>query len=93
MKKNIIDLPEYSFTSNVYQFNANILFSPNLTLYNFVQYDNASNTIGLQSRFRWILKPGNEIFLVWNSKYVEADSGYISDTGALRFKMKYSIRF
>ena len=93
LKKNIIDLPEYSFTSNVYQFNANILFSPNLTLYNFVQYDNASNTIGLQSRFRWILRPGNEIFLVWNSKYVEADSGYISDTGALRFKMKYSIRF
>jgi len=93
LKKNIIDLPQYSFTANVYQFNANILFSPNLTLYNFIQYDNESNTIGMQSRFRWILKPGNEILFVWNSKYVESDSRYITDTGSLRFKIKYNIRF
>jgi len=93
LKRNIIDLPEHSFTANVYQFNANILFSPNLTLYNFIQYDNESSTIGLQSRFRWILKPGNEILFVWNSKYVESDSRYITDTGSLRFKIKYNIRF
>jgi hypothetical protein len=93
LNKNIIDLPEYSFTANVYQFNANILFSPNLTLYNFIQYDNESNTIGYQSRFRWILKPGNEILFVWNSKYVESDSRNITDTGSLRFKIKYNIRF
>ncbi len=93
LKRNIIDLPEHSFTANVYQFNANILFSPNLTLYNFIQYDNESSTIGLQSRFRWILKPGNEILFVWNSKYVESDSNYITDTGSLRFKIKYNIRF
>jgi hypothetical protein len=93
LKRYIIDLPKYSFTENVYQFNANILFSLNLTLYNFIQYDNESGIIGLQSRLRWILKPGNEILFVWNSKYVESDSRYITDTGSLRFKIKHNIRF
>lgn len=93
LNRNIIDLPDGSFTANVYQFNANILFSPNLTLYNYIQYDNASNNIGWQSRFRWILKPGNEILLVWNSRFLESEQNYIMDTSSLRFKIKYNIRF
>lgn len=90
---NIVKLPEGQFTANIYQFNTNILFSPSLTLYNLVQYDTQSKIIGWQSRFKWILKPGNEILLVWNSGFTKPLDRYVMNESALRFKLKYNIRF
>ena len=90
---NNVKLPDGEFTANIYQLNANILFSPNVTLYNYFQYDNASNSAGWQSRFQWILKPGNEIILVWTSNFLESDNQYYMDESALRLKLKYNIRF
>jgi hypothetical protein len=88
-----VELPEGDFTANIYQMNANILFSPTVTLYNYFQYDNATNSIGWQSRFQWILKPGNEIILAWTSNFLEEDNNYFMDESALRLKLKYNIRF
>lgn len=88
-----VDLPNGKFIANIYQLNANILFSPNLTLYNYFQYDNASNNIGWQSRFQWILKPGNEIIFVWTSNFLEKDNQFFMENGAARLKLKYNIRF
>jgi hypothetical protein len=91
--RNIIDLPTGSFTANIYQANANILFSPNVTLYNYFQYDNASKTAGIQSRFQWIIKPGNEIILVWTSNFYEQQNKLMMDESVARLKLKYNIRF
>ncbi|MGE5446722.1 MAG: hypothetical protein ACM3PR_00065, partial [Bacteroidales bacterium] len=81
------------FTTKIYQVNANILFSPTVTLYNYFQYDNNSGNTGWQSRFQWIVKPGNEIILAWTSGW----SSYMyipqMNESALRFKIKYNIRF
>ena len=88
-----VKLPDGEFTANIYQMNANILFSPTLTLYNYFQYDNASNSICWQSRFQWILKPGNEIILVWTTNFLEKENNYFMDASALRLKLKYNIRF
>ena len=90
---NIIDLPQGSFTANIYQVNANILFSPNLTLYNYFQYDNASNSAGWQSRFQWILKPGNEIILAWTANFLKPTDKFFMDESVARLKLKYNIRF
>lgn len=91
--RNEIELPEGDFTASIYQFNANILFSPEITLYNYFQYDNASKNAGWQSRFQWILKPGNEIILVWNPNFLKQDKRFILDRSAARLKLKYNIRF
>lgn len=91
--RNHIELPEGDFSAMIYQVNANILFSPDITLYNYFQYDNASNSLGWQSRFQWILKPGNEIILAWTSGFLKPQSKYILDESALRLKLKYNIRF
>lgn len=91
--RNIIDLPQGSFTANIYQVNANILFSPNLTLYNYFQYDNASNSAGWQSRFQWILKPGNEIILAWTANFLKPTDKFFMDESVARLKLKYNIRF
>ncbi|MCG6188584.1 carbohydrate binding family 9 domain-containing protein [Maribellus maritimus] len=91
--RNEVDLPDGNFTANIYQVNANILFSPNITLYNYLQYDNASKNIGWQSRFQWILKPGNEIILAWNSNFLKPVDKFFMDESAIRLKLKYNIRF
>ncbi len=92
-KQNEVSLPEGSFTTRIYQVNANILFSPDVTWYNYFQYDNSSKTIGVQSRFQWIVKPGNEIIVAWTSNLSKPLERYVMNESALRFKLKYNIRF
>ncbi|HZK95770.1 MAG TPA: DUF5916 domain-containing protein [Prolixibacteraceae bacterium] len=92
-KQNEVSLPEGSFTTRIYQVNANILFSPDVTWYNYFQYDNSSMTIGVQSRFQWIVKPGNEIIVAWTSNLSKPLERYVMNESALRFKLKYNIRF
>ncbi len=91
--QNHVILPDGDFTANIYQFNANVLFSPDITLYNFVQYDNDSKSTGWQSRFQWIVKPGNEIILAWTANFLQAGEQYLLDAGTTRLKLKYNIRF
>ena len=90
---NHVTLPEGDFTAKIYQLNMNILVSPTVTLYNYFQYDNASEKAGWQSRFQWILKPGNEIILAWTSGWTQPGSQWIMNDSALRLKLKYNIRF
>ncbi len=90
---NHVTLPEGDFTAKIYQFNANILVSPAITLYNYLQYDNATEKIGWQSRFQWILKPGNEIILAWTSVWSQPENQFLMDESAVRLKLKYNIRF
>jgi len=91
--QNHVDLPQGSFTANIYQLNASILFSPDITLYNYIQYDNFSRTAGWQSRFQWILKPGNEVIIAWNSLFAGQNNTFHMEENALRLKLKYNIRF
>ncbi len=90
--QNNITLPDGKFTANIFQMNANILFSPNVTLYNYLQYDNASNVAGWQARFQWIVKPGNEIILAWTSNFNKPANAFVMDESAVRLKLKYNIR-
>jgi hypothetical protein len=90
--RNNIALPEGSFSANIYQLNANLLFSPNVTLYNYFQYDNKSKSAGWQARFQWIIKPGNEIILAWTSNFKKPEESIIPDESAVRLKLKYNIR-
>ena len=90
---NNVILPEGDFTARIYQLNMNILFCPSITLYNYFQYDNATEKMGWQSRFQWIVKPGNEIILAWTSGWTKPDNTIVMNESALRLKLKYNIRF
>lgn len=37
-----------------------------MTINNLFQYDDVSRVAGLNTRFRWILRPGNDVFFVLN---------------------------
>jgi hypothetical protein len=92
---NQVDLPEGDFETQIYRVNANIFFSPDISLTNFVQYDNVTEEIGWQSRFRWILKPGNEILFVWNSNSARhpIEDRFQVQESFTRLKLNYNFRF
>lgn len=94
-EQNDVFLNSGDFQTRIYRANVNVFFSPDITLTNFIQYDNISRSVGMQSRFRWIFKPGNEILFVWNSAMNESPENdrfkvYESST---RLKLNYNLRF
>jgi hypothetical protein len=62
-------LAQGRFNENVYQLKADVFFSPDLGLMNYLQYDDVSKTLGANIRFRWQLSPGNEIYLVYTKNW------------------------
>ena len=66
---NDVDLPQGSFTTKLYRLDARTQFSPWLSLSNNVQWDSESDQIGWQLRFRWIQKPGNDMFFIWTQNW------------------------
>jgi len=93
LSRNMVSLEDGRFSTNVSRLNTNILFSPNVTLYSFLQYDNLSRNLGWQSRFRWILTPGNEILIVWNSRWLEPLERHELTESTARIKLRYNHRF
>ena len=70
---NVLNLSEGSFDTSVYRVIANTQFSPWLSLVNNVQYDDVTRALGWQSRFRWIQRPGNDLFFVYTHNWQEFD--------------------
>lgn len=88
-----VNLPEGSFQTRIYRANLNFLFSPAISWYNFAQYENQTETMGWQSRFQWIIKPGKEIFLTFNSPLIDPLERFRAEVYEARVKVKYAIRF
>ena len=88
-----VDLPDGSFVAQIYRVNLNFMFSPYLTWFNFLQYENQTETMGFQSRFQWIIKPGKELFLTFNSPLIDPAERFQPESYEARAKVKYTIRF
>jgi len=93
VRNDIALTDEIAFVANIYRLNLNVLFSPDITLYSFIQYDSESDKMGWQSRFQWIIRPGKEIFLVWNSIARDPFDRYQMEEAGARLKIKYTLRF
>jgi len=88
-----VTLKEGDFITKIYRANLNFLFSPNISWSNFAQYDNKTEKIGWQSRFQWIIKPGKEVFLTFNSPVIDPMDRFTPEAYEARVKVKYTIRF
>ena len=91
--RKYIHLEGEQVITQIFRFNLNLLFSPTLSLYSFAQYDNQTETIGWQSRFQWIIRPGKEIFFVWNSPHMDPYDRFNQPDYEARLKVNYTIRF
>jgi hypothetical protein len=68
---NRINLAEGRFSTRLYRFTPEIQLTPWIALVNNVQYDTVSRVAGWQSRFRWILKPGTDLYIVYNHNWLD----------------------
>jgi hypothetical protein len=66
---NDVDLPGGAFTTKLYGLDVRTQFSPWTYLSNNVQYDTDSRELGWQLRFRWIQRPGDDIFFIWTQNW------------------------
>jgi hypothetical protein len=69
-------------------------FSVDLTLRNLVQYDNESRELGVQSRLRWTLEPGSDVFVVVGGGWQRGDDGVLRpDEQEITVKALHTFRF
>ena len=68
---NQVRLAEGRFASNLYRVIAEKQFTPFIALVNNLQFDTVSRVMGWQSRFRWILRPGNDLYVVYTHNWRE----------------------
>jgi hypothetical protein len=92
---NTIDLAEGQFTTNLVRLVTDSQFSPFIALVNNVQYDSVSRVLGWQSRFRWILTPGNDLYVVYTHNWLQDPVGdrFASLDRRLASKVLYTHRF
>ena len=68
---NAIELAEGSFRTQLYRVVGETQFTPFIALVNNFQFDSQSSVLGWQSRFRWIMKPGNDLYVVYTHNWEE----------------------
>ena len=66
-------LPEGDFTERLYLLNTTYAFDPDLLLSLNLQYDSPSRTLGINTRLRWTIQPGKDLYLVWNRGWLRSD--------------------
>ena len=93
--ENAIELPYGNFTTRLFSMKAQVAFSSKLSWANLVQYDNVSETMGINSRLHWIPKAGQQAFLVLNYGFQDFDKDDVfeSTNADLSLKFNYTFRF
>ena len=67
---NDVRLPEGRFTTTLWRADVDTQFSPWISLVQSLQYDTITRGLGWQARFRWILKPGDDVYVVYTHNWV-----------------------
>ena len=89
-------LPEGNFIARIFTSSVGYAASPTLSLSNLVQYDNRSRNLGWQSRVRWTLQPGSDLFFAFNQGWIQEpgeDLRFRTEDSKLSAKFQYSFRF
>ena len=88
-----VSLVEGDFETDLFRFNASLDFSPFISFVSFVQWDNLSDELGINNRFRWIVTPGNDIFLVYNHNWQDQMNRWRTLNSTATLKVAYTHRF
>jgi hypothetical protein len=68
---NSVHLAEGSFHTKLVRVVPELQFSQWVSWVNNLQYDTQSYVLGWQSRFRWILKPGTDLYIVYTHNWLD----------------------
>ena len=97
---NSVVMPDGSFTASLYEVGGDWTPSPWVSFTNQLQYDDQSELVGLFARLRWIVKPGNDVYLVYshNWQYISLlaspnERELVTLSRGASFKVNYTYRF
>ncbi|HSH76357.1 MAG TPA: hypothetical protein VLA09_11785, partial [Longimicrobiales bacterium] len=99
LERNDVTLPQGSFTASVYSIEGQWNPSPWVSFTNQLQYDDVSELVGLFARMRWIVRPGNDVYLVYTHNWVNYGGGILQDpwlqtvSRGASLKLNYTHRF
>jgi hypothetical protein len=68
---NRVELQEGRFETRLFRVIPELQFSPWVSWVNNIQYDTQSAVLGWQSRFRWIVKPGSDLYFVYTHNWLD----------------------
>lgn len=90
-----VTLPYGDFKINLATIRADIAFTASWYWENFIQYDDVSDNLGINSIMRWIPKAGREFVLVANREFIDIDEtrDFTSKSSDLAAKFSYTFRF
>jgi len=66
-------LPAGDFIERLHQLRWAYTPTPDLEFSFLGQYESESSILGWNARFRWTLKPGNDVFVVWTRNWLRTD--------------------
>ncbi|HLF10484.1 MAG TPA: carbohydrate binding family 9 domain-containing protein [Gammaproteobacteria bacterium] len=92
---NEITLPQGDFETRLVRLGFDIVFSSTLSWVNLIQYDNVTETMGVNMRLHWIPQAGRELFFVINQNLedFDRDDSFHSVASDVTAKMNYTFRF
>jgi hypothetical protein len=88
-----VELPETSFTTNLFVFRSNVDLTPDIAFTQIVQFDDVSDLLGLYNRFRWTLTPGSDLFLVYTRNWIDTGNRLEPIESRAAVKLNYTHRF
>jgi hypothetical protein len=92
---NDIELPDGKFTTRLSSIRADIAFTNTWSWENFIQWDNVSNSLGVNSILRWLPRAGREMVFVINREFDDPNRtrSFHSTYSDIAFKFSYTFRY
>ncbi len=88
-----VDLREGKFDTNLIRFTGNFDFTPFLSFSTNLQYDDLSDRLGMNNRFRYTITPGSDIFFVYNHNWIDHLDRFRTQSNAGVLKTTFTYRF
>jgi hypothetical protein len=90
-------MPQGNFRQKLWQFQGAYAWNPNLIFTTFIQYDTDSNSVGTNNRLRWTIKPGRDLFVIWNRNWekilTSPNLSLVPESDLVAVKLRWTFRY
>lgn len=69
-----------------------VYFTPNFQILSYLQYDNLTQSLGMNTRLRWTYRSLLDVFIVYNRNWIETSGHFYGDLNQFFIKIQYSWR-
>lgn len=90
---DVVDLRGGHFAAQLLRLSGSLDLTPRVSVISNVQYDNLSKLVGLYGRFRWTVRPGSDLYVVYTHNWLNDALDVRSLEQQAATKFSYTHRF